>query len=115
MSGKQALASAAARRALIATAVLPCRAEQIAEEANQGQYVQVAEGPSGFPVVRLRHNDGAEAVVHLHGGHVSSWTDHEGLEMLHLHPETDFNPSHPIRHVFCRHSVGLSAGVQPPH
>lgn len=77
---------------------MTCSIQELAEQFNKEPFIHVGEGPGGFPFIRLRHDSGAEAMVHLHGGTVSSWTDADGLEMLFVHPDNDFDPRYPIRY-----------------
>lgn len=83
-----------------------CSIQELAEQFNKEPFIQVGEGPGGFPFIQLRHDSGAEAIIHLHGGTVSSWSDADGLEMLFVHPDNDFDPRQPIRcaNVFCHDS-----------
>jgi D-hexose-6-phosphate mutarotase len=69
----------------------------LAKQFSKEPFISIGEGPNGFPIVLLKHDSGAEAMVHLHGGTISSWTDADNLEMLFVHPDNDFDPSAPIR------------------
>jgi len=51
----------------------------------------------GLPAVRLRANDGSTATITLHGAHVVSWTDAQGLERLYLSPTSRFDAGQAIR------------------
>ena len=79
------------------TPPLYCSVDELAGRFTKEPFIQVGEGPNGFPFVLLRHDSGCEAMVHLHGGHVTSWTDRDNLEMLFVHPDNDWDPTEPIR------------------
>lgn len=51
----------------------------------------------GLPAVRLRASDGSTATITLHGAHVASWTDAQGLERLYLSPTSRFEAGQAIR------------------
>ena len=51
----------------------------------------------GLPAVRLRASDGSTATITLHGAHVVSWTDAQGLERLYLSPTSRFEAGQAIR------------------
>lgn len=59
--------------------------------------VSVTAGKNGMPKVVLAHSSGAGAEVYLHGGHVTSWKNSVGAEMLFLSRESHFAPDKPIR------------------
>jgi glucose-6-phosphate 1-epimerase len=59
--------------------------------------VAVTPGVNGLPKVVLTHASGAGAEVYLHGGHVTSWTDARGEELLFVSRESRFEPKRPIR------------------
>ena len=59
-----------------------CRIEELREKYNHSLFVEIVEGPNGFPVVVLRHHNGTTALVHPHGGVVTSWVDKKQNEML---------------------------------
>jgi hypothetical protein len=77
--------------------IVCCSIEFLRAECDQEGYIRVGSDPKGFPVVLLQHESGSEALIHLHGGVVCSWTDKDGMEMLHLDPRNDFNPLQPIK------------------
>jgi len=47
--------------------------------------------------ITLTSSDGARAIVHTHGAHVTSWVTPDGDERLFLSPKADFAPSKAIR------------------
>lgn len=51
----------------------------------------------GLPAVRLCASDGSTATITLHGAHVVSWTDAQGLERLYLSPTSRFEAGQAIR------------------
>ena len=51
----------------------------------------------GTRCVRLRHDDGATAIIALHGAQVLSWTPADGRERLFLGERADFAPGGAIR------------------
>lgn len=51
----------------------------------------------GLPAVRLRAGDGSTATITLHGAHVVSWTDAQGLERLYLSPTSRYEAGQAIR------------------
>lgn len=56
------------------------------ESLGMAPYIQVEHGNGGLPVVHLRHPNGSEAQVYLHGACVTSVTKPGGTELLHVRP-----------------------------
>ncbi len=52
----------------------------------------------GLPAVKLTHQNGSAATVHLFGACVTSWTQPSGDEVLYVRPDAVFDKSKPIRY-----------------
>lgn len=74
-----------------------CSVDELSDRFTKEPFIQIGEGPNGCPFVLLRHDSGCEAMVHLHGGTVTSWTDKDNLEMMFVHPDNNWDPEEPIR------------------
>jgi glucose-6-phosphate 1-epimerase len=77
--------------------------------------VAVVPGNNGLPKVVLTHSSGSKAEVHLHGGHVISWTSAGGEELLFLSRESHFAPDKPIRGGIPVCFPQFGAGALPQH
>lgn len=66
------------------------------QEFGLAPFVQVERGNGGLPVVALRHPNGSEAHVYLHGACVTSWTKPNGAQMLHMRPGNPWDGQTPI-------------------
>ena len=51
-------------------------------------------GTNAVPMVHLTHPNGSTASIHLQGANVTSWTNPDGAELLHLREQ---NPDEPIQ------------------
>lgn len=84
--------------------------EALLMEDQVAEYVQVCQdryqvdglveiGLSGrnMPAVLLRHPNGSEAMVYLHGANVGSWTRPDGRELLYLRQGNLMNGVSPVR------------------
>ena len=58
--------------------------------------VEVVDGKSGSPLVRLTHPVGSSAEIYLHGAVVTSWKQASGDEVLYVRPDAVFDKSKPI-------------------
>jgi glucose-6-phosphate 1-epimerase len=59
--------------------------------------IQLAVGQGGLPKVTLMTEDGAQAEVYLHGGHVTAWRPAGGEERLFLSRTSEFRSDVAIR------------------
>uniref|UniRef100_A0A7I4DWE1 glucose-6-phosphate 1-epimerase n=1 Tax=Physcomitrium patens TaxID=3218 RepID=A0A7I4DWE1_PHYPA len=57
----------------------------------------VKDGATGMEKVLLREPGGATAQIHLYGGHVTSWRNERGEELLFLSSKAIFKPPKAIR------------------
>ena len=57
----------------------------------------VRDGATGMEKVLLREPGGASAQIHLYGGHVTSWKNDKGEELLFLSSKAIFKPPKAIR------------------
>lgn len=64
---------------------------------NIDDLVEIGLAAPNMPAVLLRHPNGSEALVYLHGANVSSWTRPNGHELLYLRPGNPFDGVSPIR------------------
>ncbi|XP_056167790.1 putative glucose-6-phosphate 1-epimerase isoform X2 [Syzygium oleosum] len=60
-------------------------------------YVEHCKGVNGLEKVVLREVRGCSAEVYLYGGHVTSWKNEHGEELLFLSSKANFNPPKAIR------------------
>ncbi|XP_062226988.1 putative glucose-6-phosphate 1-epimerase [Phragmites australis] len=68
-----------------------------AEEKAQLAPVEHCKGVNGLDKVVLREVRGSSAEVYLYGGHVTSWKDEHGEELLFVSNKAIFKPPKPIR------------------
>ena len=59
--------------------------------------VSVLPGINGLPKVQLTHHSGTRAEVYLHGGHITSWQDAQGIERFFVSRESHYAVERPIR------------------
>lgn len=71
--------------------------KKLQTEFGISQAVTIAPGINGLPKVVLAHESGSRAEVYLHAGHVTSWTNAKGDELLFLSREALFAPGKEIR------------------
>ncbi|KAI4335396.1 hypothetical protein L6164_014041 [Bauhinia variegata] len=60
-------------------------------------HVEVCKGVNGLDKVVLRETRGSSAEVYLYGGHVTSWKNDHGEELLFLSSKASFKPPKAIR------------------
>ena len=70
--------------------------EYCQETFNIPGLVQVVDGINGQPAVLMRHPNGSEAELYLHGANVVSWRKGDGTEILYLRPDNAFDGVSPI-------------------
>ncbi|KAE8697080.1 putative glucose-6-phosphate 1-epimerase [Hibiscus syriacus] len=59
--------------------------------------IELAKGVNGLEKIILRESRGSSAEVYLYGGHVTSWKNEQGEELLFVSSKAWFNPPKPIR------------------
>lgn len=63
---------------------------------GDGASIRVGDGANGMKRVVLKHGQ-AEAHIYLHGGHVTYWRTHSGVEALYLSPKAIFSKDKALR------------------
>ncbi|XP_019152197.1 PREDICTED: putative glucose-6-phosphate 1-epimerase [Ipomoea nil] len=69
----------------------------MAGTSSEKKAMEVCKGMNDLDKVVLREVNGSSAEVYLYGGHVTSWKNVHGEELLFLSSKATFNPPHPIR------------------
>ncbi|KAL1335407.1 hypothetical protein HN51_064309 [Arachis hypogaea] len=65
--------------------------------SEKSRYYEVCKGFNGLDKVLLRDPRGSSAEVYLYGGHVTSWKNDHGEELLFLSSKATFKPPKAIR------------------
>ncbi|XP_042474494.1 putative glucose-6-phosphate 1-epimerase isoform X1 [Zingiber officinale] len=65
--------------------------------AEEKPLVEISKGLNGLEKIVLRQVRGSSTEVYLHGGHVTSWKNDHGEELLFLSSKAIFKPPKPIR------------------
>ncbi|CAL5222130.1 g4449 [Coccomyxa viridis] len=65
-------------------------------EDSRGGGISIGLGPNNCPAVLLWHPTGYTATVNMHGANVTSWRRPDGLDILHMRPDSPFNGTSPI-------------------
>uniref|UniRef100_A0A1D1ZK85 glucose-6-phosphate 1-epimerase n=1 Tax=Anthurium amnicola TaxID=1678845 RepID=A0A1D1ZK85_9ARAE len=69
----------------------------MADAADDFKYVELCKGINGLDKVVLREVRGSSAEVYLYGGHVTSWKNDHGEELLFMSSKAVFKPPKAIR------------------
>lgn len=73
------------------------RGDSASEIMSSTMVEVVKDGATGMEKVLLREPGGASAQIHLYGGHVTSWKNEKGEELLFLSSKAIFKPPKAIR------------------
>ncbi|KAM7267669.1 hypothetical protein ACFE04_009835 [Oxalis oulophora] len=65
--------------------------------SSPGPSVEVCKGINGLEKIVLRETRGSSVEVYLYGGHVTSWKNDHGEELLFVSSKSIFKPPKPIR------------------
>lgn len=71
--------------------------EYCQEQFSIPDLIDVVEGVNGLPCLLLRHPNGSEAEIYLHGANVVSWRKADGTDLLYLRPDNTFDGRLPIQ------------------